>query len=95
MSHWTATYSSAPRVTMALLAIVRPVATCSTFARGASVDDTVTERTGEPREAPTGWDLGWEAAMAEWISTENLEERMTARGWIDPRVLAYLRDKSA
>lgn len=49
------------------------------------------ERTGEPREAPPGWDAAWEAALAEWISVENLEERMTARGWIDPRVLEFLR----
>ncbi len=48
-------------------------------------------RTGEPREAPGSWDADWEAAMAEWISTENLEERMTARGWIDPRVVEHLR----
>lgn len=49
------------------------------------------ERTGEPRELPANWDSGWEAGMAEWISTENLEERMAARGWIDPRVLEHLR----
>jgi uncharacterized Ntn-hydrolase superfamily protein len=49
------------------------------------------ERTGEARDMPTDWDDGWEAAMSEWISTENLEERMTARGWIDPRVLEYMR----
>lgn len=55
---------------------------------------TGVERTGEPREAPPEWDAGWEATMAEWISTENLEERMAARGWIDPRVLAFLREKS-
>ena len=57
--------------------------------------DTVTERTGDPREAPATWDAQWEAVMAEWISTENLEERMTARGWIDPKVLEYLRRVSA
>ncbi|HUR16711.1 MAG TPA: DUF1028 domain-containing protein [Candidatus Limnocylindrales bacterium] len=57
--------------------------------------DTVTERTGEPREMPVAWDESWEAVMAEWISTENLEERMTARGWIDPKVLEYLRKVSA
>ncbi|MEX2546695.1 MAG: DUF1028 domain-containing protein [Chloroflexota bacterium] len=53
------------------------------------------ERTGEPRAVPDGWDAGWEAALAEWISTENLEERMTARGWIDPRVLDHLRRDEA
>ena len=49
------------------------------------------ERTGEPRQAPQSWDLGWEQTLAEWMSVENLEERMTARGWIDPRVLNHLR----
>ena len=49
------------------------------------------ERTGEPRDVAADWSDGWEAAMAEWISTENLEERMAARGWIDPRVLEHLR----
>lgn len=48
-------------------------------------------RTGEPRDVPDSWDAGWEQVMAEWISTENLEERMTASGWIDPRVLEHLR----
>lgn len=51
------------------------------------------ERTGEPRDAPESWDVGWETALAEWMSVENLEERMTARGWIDPRVLEHLREK--
>lgn len=52
-------------------------------------------RTGEPREAPASWDDGWEGALAEWISTENLEERMTASGWIDPRVLEHMRRAGA
>lgn len=52
------------------------------------------ERTGEPREVPESWDTGWEGALAEWMSVENLEERMTARGWIDPRVLEHLREVS-
>lgn len=53
------------------------------------------ERTGEPRPVPDGWTDGWESAMAEWISVENLEERMTARGWIDPLVLEHLRRLTA
>ncbi len=52
-------------------------------------------RTGEPRQAPDSWDAAWEQVMAEWISTENLEERMTATGWIDPRVLDHLRRSAA
>jgi uncharacterized Ntn-hydrolase superfamily protein len=51
-------------------------------------------RTGTPREAPEAWDLSWEAALTEWMSVENLESRMAARGWIDPRVVAFLREKS-
>ena len=49
------------------------------------------ERTGEPRPLPDGWDDAWESALTEWMSVENLEERMTARGWIDPRVVDHLR----
>jgi uncharacterized Ntn-hydrolase superfamily protein len=49
------------------------------------------ERTGDPREAPASWTDPWESALAEWMSVENLEERMTARGWIDPRVVDHLR----
>jgi uncharacterized Ntn-hydrolase superfamily protein len=52
-------------------------------------------RIGEPRRPPAGWDAGWEAALAEWMSVENLEERMAARGWVDPRVLDYLRRHTA
>jgi uncharacterized Ntn-hydrolase superfamily protein len=49
------------------------------------------ERTGEERAVPEGWSHEWELTLAEWMSVENLEERMTARGWIDPRVLEHLR----
>jgi len=59
------------------------------------VEGSGVTRTGTPREAPAEWDQGWEAALAEWMSVENLEERMTARGLIDPRVLAFLRRRSA
>ena len=51
-------------------------------------------RTGEPRQAPPGWDEAWEAALSEWMSIENLEERSAARGWLDPRVLEFMRDKA-
>lgn len=51
-------------------------------------------RTGEPRELPSNWDAAWTNAMTEWMSVENLEERATAAGWIDPRVLDFLRDKT-
>ena len=51
-------------------------------------------QTGEPREAPAGWDAAWEAALTEWMSIENLEERTAARGWLDPRVLEFIRHKA-
>jgi uncharacterized Ntn-hydrolase superfamily protein len=55
------------------------------------VDSLGVERTGEPRATPESWDDAWQGSMSEWMSVENLEERMTARGWIDPRVLEHLR----
>jgi uncharacterized Ntn-hydrolase superfamily protein len=51
-------------------------------------------RTGEPRDLPDGWDATWSAALDEWMSIENLEERAAARGWIDPRVLEFMRAKA-
>ena len=49
---------------------------------------------GEPRPVPDSWNTSWEAALTEWMSVENLEERTTARGWIDTRVLDFLRGHS-
>jgi uncharacterized Ntn-hydrolase superfamily protein len=51
-------------------------------------------RTGEPRDLPSNWDAAWTGALDEWMSIENLEERAAARGWIDPRVLEFMREKS-
>jgi uncharacterized Ntn-hydrolase superfamily protein len=51
-------------------------------------------RTGEPRDLPSNWDATWTGALDEWMGIENLEERSAARGWIDPRVLEFLREKS-
>jgi len=48
---------------------------------------------GEPRPLPNGWDAAWQAALVEWMDVENLEERVAAPGWIDPRVLAILRGR--
>jgi uncharacterized Ntn-hydrolase superfamily protein len=52
-------------------------------------------RIGQPQPLPAGWDAGWEATLGEWMAVENLEERMTASGLIDPEVLAFLRERSA
>ncbi|HEY8134757.1 MAG TPA: DUF1028 domain-containing protein [Candidatus Limnocylindrales bacterium] len=51
-------------------------------------------RTGEPRDLPANWDASWTGALDEWMSIENLEERAAAGGWIDPRVLEFMREKS-
>lgn len=47
--------------------------------------------TGEPRALPDGWDAAWQERLLAWMAVENLEERTAAAGWIDPKVLAYLR----
>jgi uncharacterized Ntn-hydrolase superfamily protein len=49
---------------------------------------------GAPRSLPSGWDDAWQTALIDWMSVENLEERAAAPGWIDPRVLDYLRRAS-
>jgi uncharacterized Ntn-hydrolase superfamily protein len=50
--------------------------------------------TGTPRELPPGWDEGWQQALEDWMGVENLEERLAAPGWIDPRVLSFLRARA-
>lgn len=64
-------------------------------ADGAEVADASAERpaTGTPRPLPDGWDAAWQRALLDWMGVENLEERIAAPGWIDPRVLAFLRAK--
>jgi uncharacterized Ntn-hydrolase superfamily protein len=47
---------------------------------------------GDPRPLPDGWDPAWQDRLLAWMAVENLEERTAAAGWIDPKVLAYLRD---
>ena len=51
--------------------------------------------TGTPAPLPSSWDPAWQAALDEWMAVENLEERTAAPGWIDRRVLDFLRDKAA
>ena len=48
-------------------------------------------RIGTPRPTPAGWTPEWDEALTTWMAMANLEERMTAAGWIDPLVLAELR----
>jgi uncharacterized Ntn-hydrolase superfamily protein len=47
---------------------------------------------GDPRPLPYGWDRAWQDRLLAWMAVENLEERTAASGWIDPKVLAYLRN---
>jgi uncharacterized Ntn-hydrolase superfamily protein len=49
---------------------------------------------GEPRSLPSNWDDSWQRALEQWMDVENLEERLAAPGWIDPRVLAILRARA-
>jgi len=49
---------------------------------------------GEPAPLPSSWDASWQGALEDWMAVENLEERTAAPGWIDPRVLEFLRDKA-
>ena len=50
--------------------------------------------TGDPAPLPTGWDGSWQQALEEWMAVENLEERTAAPGWIDGRVVEFLRAKA-
>jgi uncharacterized Ntn-hydrolase superfamily protein len=63
----------------------------------ASTDGTDADRpfVGERRPLPSGWDETWQDALTAWMGVENLEARAAAPGWIDPRVLAFLREKAA
>jgi uncharacterized Ntn-hydrolase superfamily protein len=49
---------------------------------------------GDPRPLPDGWDAAWQDRLLAWMGVENLEERTSAAGWIDPKVLAWLRAAS-
>lgn len=64
-------------------------------ASNAAGDEEERPSVGEPRELPEGWDDAWQQRLVAWMAVENLEERTAAAGWIDPRVLAYLREASA
>ncbi len=57
-------------------------------------------RTVDPSAAADGderdpWGEGWQATLIRWMEMENLEERVTAPGTLDPRVLAHLREIAA
>jgi uncharacterized Ntn-hydrolase superfamily protein len=71
-----------------------PATTTRGSGLAALIDSLGAERVGEPRPTPERWNERWQGAMSEWMSVENLEERMTAKGWIDPRVLEHLRSRA-
>jgi uncharacterized Ntn-hydrolase superfamily protein len=48
---------------------------------------------GEPEELRGPWTPAWQQALIDWMEVENLELRVTASGWIDPRVLQRLRPR--
>jgi len=52
-------------------------------------------RIGEPRDADPDWDPTWDAALLGWMAVANLEERIAAIGWIDPRVIEILSESAA
>jgi len=74
-------------------------ATCDS-PRLATTDATTTTRPqprpaiGTARDLPDGWDRLWQQALIEWMAVENLEERAAAPGWIDPRVVEFIRRRS-
>jgi uncharacterized Ntn-hydrolase superfamily protein len=49
---------------------------------------------GTARSLPDGWDDAWQRTLVEWMAVENLEERTAAPGWIDPRVVAFIRERA-
>jgi uncharacterized Ntn-hydrolase superfamily protein len=67
--------------------------------RAGSADASDAERearpmTGTPAPLASNWDAAWQQALEDWMAVENLEERTAAPGWIDGRVLEFLRGKA-
>ena len=60
----------------------------------AAAERAARPMTGEPAPLPSSWDGAWQQALEDWMAVENLEERITAPGWIDPRVLDFLRARA-
>jgi uncharacterized Ntn-hydrolase superfamily protein len=46
---------------------------------------------GEPRPFPPNWNDDWQRALIEWMDVANLEARIAAPGWVDPRIVEVLR----
>ena len=60
---------------------------------GEPPEDDSQPAIGEPRPFPTNWDDAWQLALTEWMDVENLEARLAAPGWVDPRVVEILRSR--
>jgi uncharacterized Ntn-hydrolase superfamily protein len=61
---------------------------------GNAASDEQRPAIGIPGSLPDGWGSEWQRALVEWMAVENLEERTAAPGWIDPRVIEYIRDRT-
>jgi uncharacterized Ntn-hydrolase superfamily protein len=57
-------------------------------------EDEARPGVGAPRPLPEGWGTEWQQALVDWMAVENLEERTAAPGWIDPRVVTFLRQRT-
>jgi uncharacterized Ntn-hydrolase superfamily protein len=73
--------------------VYQPMDPVAAAAAGTTTGDR--PMTGKPGPLPSNWDAAWQGALWDWMGVENLEERSAAPGWIDPRVLAVLRARSA
>ena len=60
---------------------------------GEPPEDESHPAVGEPRALPANWDDAWQLALTEWMDVENLEARLAAPGWVDPRVVEILRSR--
>jgi uncharacterized Ntn-hydrolase superfamily protein len=74
-------------------AVYQPMSAVNGHAAAAEREER--PMTGEPVPLPSNWDAAWQQALEDWVAVENLEERTAAPGWIDPRVLEFLRGRAA
>ncbi len=51
-------------------------------------------RLGDARPWTPDWDAAWDTALVAWMGTANLESRLAAPGWLDPRVRAVLAEQA-
>ena len=73
-------------------AVYQPMSALS--AEAAAAEREARSMTGDPAPLPSNWDPSWQQALEDWMAVENLEERTAAPGWVDRRVLEFLRAKA-